>query len=182
MLKQGFLAVQHDFHWFWQPNFFPLIVSSRSRKFWKGRSRIFYLRLRNPARNTVQQKRTQAKCLWNSWSLANVSWPSILEAKIKIKPCFTLHWTAGFTCRTFTQSLLSSSIKRFYYFVVIMFQYFFPRNMLTFTHSRFWFAAGLRKIGSVCYKFFKCLMAALKENAAVKTGMQYGKRITDAMF
>jgi len=25
-------------------------------------------------------------------------------------------------------------------------------------------------------------MAALKENAAVKTGMQYGKRITDAMF
>jgi len=35
LLKKGFLAVHHDFHWFWQPNFIPFILRSRSRKIWK---------------------------------------------------------------------------------------------------------------------------------------------------
>ena len=45
LLEQRFLAVHHAFHWFWQTNFIPFMLRSRSRKFWKGWSRIFYLRL-----------------------------------------------------------------------------------------------------------------------------------------
>jgi len=37
LLKQRFLAVYHDFHWFWQLNFIPFMSKRRSRKFWKGR-------------------------------------------------------------------------------------------------------------------------------------------------
>jgi len=61
LLKQSFLAVRHDFHWFYQPNFILFYVKEseseiwkgRSRKFWKGRSwsRIFFLRLRKPVEN-----------------------------------------------------------------------------------------------------------------------------------
>jgi len=57
LLKQRFLAVHHDFHFVLPAKFHFLYVKEsemwkgRSRKFWKGRSwsRIFYLRLRNPA-------------------------------------------------------------------------------------------------------------------------------------
>ena len=68
LLKQRFIAGHHDIHWFLQPNFSPFMLRSRSResqsrvavenlvsrvrvgsrKFWKGRSQIFFLRLRNP--------------------------------------------------------------------------------------------------------------------------------------
>jgi len=53
LLKQRFLAVHHGFHWFYQPNFIPFMLRSWSLKFWNGRSwsRIFYLRLHNPAIN-----------------------------------------------------------------------------------------------------------------------------------
>ena len=65
LLNQRFRAVHHDFHCFQQPNFIPFMLRSGSRKFWKGqsgkywtigvgsRSRIFYLRLRNPGRNSI---------------------------------------------------------------------------------------------------------------------------------
>ena len=56
LLKQRFLAVHHDFHWFQQqPNFIPFVLRSRSRKFCKVEvgSRIFYLRLRNPGKKST---------------------------------------------------------------------------------------------------------------------------------
>ena len=44
LLKQRFLAVHHDFHWFYQPNFSPFMLRSRSResqsKIWKVGSDI----------------------------------------------------------------------------------------------------------------------------------------------
>jgi len=62
LLKQRFLAVHHDFHWLLiatkllTAKLHSLYVKEsellaklgRSRKFWKGLSRIFHLRLRNP--------------------------------------------------------------------------------------------------------------------------------------
>ena len=39
LLKQRYLAVQHDFHRLSQSNFVPFMLTSRSRKFWQGRSR-----------------------------------------------------------------------------------------------------------------------------------------------
>ena len=86
LLNQRFLVVCRDFHWFYQPNFIPFmlrrwsrkflsgrsreskseILETRSRKFWKvevgSPSRIFYLRLRNPAfhykNNSIQKHST----------------------------------------------------------------------------------------------------------------------------
>ena len=83
LLKQRFLAVHHDFHWFWEPNFIPFMLRCQSRKFWKGRSRkfwrvdvgvgsrkfwkgqIFYLRLRTPGlvSLTPRQKVVSTRCL-----------------------------------------------------------------------------------------------------------------------
>ena len=40
LLNQRFIAVHHDFHWFWHPIVIPFML--RSRKFWKGRSRKFW--------------------------------------------------------------------------------------------------------------------------------------------
>ena len=39
LLKKRFLSLYHDFHWFHQSNFIPIMLRSRSRKFWKGWSR-----------------------------------------------------------------------------------------------------------------------------------------------
>jgi len=65
LLKQRFLAVHHDFHWFQQqPNVIPFML--KSRKFWKGRSwsriPISYLQLRNPACMFIFQQNRHQQC------------------------------------------------------------------------------------------------------------------------
>ena len=32
LLEQRFLAVHHDIHWFYQPNFIPFVLGSQSRE------------------------------------------------------------------------------------------------------------------------------------------------------
>ena len=64
LLKQRIIAMYHDFHWVllqncWHPNFIRVMLRSRSRKMWKGRT--FYLRPRNRGVDSGAPR------VWQAW-------------------------------------------------------------------------------------------------------------------